>query len=158
MTGELGNKIDSLWEIFWNGGITNPLDVIEQMTYLMFIKGLDDTDNLRAKEAAMLGLPFQSIFAENVDIGGRVVDGSQLKWSTFHDFPANKMYSLVQEWVFPFIKNLHGDKNSAYSKYMDDAIFKINTPLMLSKIVDAMDELYSMMEELHQTDICGDVY
>lgn len=158
MTGELGNKIDGLWEIFWNGGITNPLDVIEQMTYLMFIKDLDDTDNLRAKEAAMLGLPFQSIFAENVDIGGRVVDGSQLKWSTFHDFPAEKMYSVVQEWVFPFIKNLHGDKNSAYSKYMDDAIFKINTPLMLSKIVDAMDELYSMMEELHQTDIRGDVY
>ena len=158
MTGELGNKIDGLWEIFWNGGITNPLDVIEQMTYLMFIKDLDDTDNLRAKEAAMLGLPFQSIFANEVDIGGRMVDGSQLKWSIFHDFPAPKMYSVVQEWVFPFIKNLHGDKNSAYSKYMDDAIFKINTPLMLSKIVDAMDELYSMMEELHQTDIRGDVY
>ena len=158
MTGELGNKIDGLWEIFWNGGITNPLDVIEQMTYLMFIKDLDDTDNLRAKEAAMLGLPFQSIFANEVDIGGRMVDGSQLKWSTFHDFPAEKMYSIVQELVFPFIKNLHGDKNSAYSKYMDDAIFKINTPLMLSKIVDAMDEIYSMMEELHQTDIRGDVY
>lgn len=68
------------------------------------------------------------------------------------------MYSVVQEWVFPFIKNLHGDKNSAYSKYMDDAIFKVNTPLMLSKIVDAMDEIYSMMEKLHQTDIRGDIY
>ena len=158
MTGELKNKIDSLWEIFWNGGITNPLDVIEQMTYLMFIKDLDDTDNLRAKEAAMLGLPYMSIFAEEVEIGDRKVDGNQLKWSTFHDFPAQRMYSVVQEWVFPFIKNLHGDKNSAYSKYMDDAIFKVNTPLMLSKIVDAMDEIYSMMEELHQTDIRGDVY
>lgn len=158
MTGELKNKIDSLWEIFWNGGITNPLDVIEQMTYLMFIKDLDDTDNLRAKEAAMLGLPYKSIFAEEVEIGDRTVDGNQLKWSTFHDFPAQRMYSVVQEWVFPFIKNLHGDKNSAYSKYMDDAIFKVNTPLMLSKIVDAMDEIYSMMEELHQTDIRGDVY
>ena len=158
MTGELKNKIDSLWEIFWNGGITNPLDVIEQMTYLMFIKDLDDTDNLRAKEAAMLGLPYKSIFADEVEIGDRKVDGNQLKWSTFHDFPAQRMYSVVQEWVFPFIKNLHGDKNSAYSKYMDDAIFKVNTPLMLSKIVDAMDEIYSMMEELHQTDIRGDVY
>ena len=158
MTGELGNKIDSLWEIFWNGGITNPLDVVEQMTYLMFIKDLDDTDNLRAKEAAMLGLPYKSIFADEVEIGDRKVDGNQLKWSTFHDFPAQRMYSVVQEWVFPFIKNLHGDKNSAYSKYMDDAIFKVNTPLMLSKIVDAMDEIYSMMEELHQTDIRGDVY
>ena len=158
MTGELGNKIDNLWEIFWNGGITNPLDVVEQMTYLMFIKDLDDTDNLRAKEAAMLGLSYKSIFADEVEIGDRKVDGNQLKWSTFHDFPAQRMYSVVQEWVFPFIKNLHGDKNSAYSKYMDDAIFKVNTPLMLSKIVDAMDEIYSMMEELHQTDIRGDVY
>lgn len=158
MTGELGNKIDGLWEIFWNGGITNPLDVVEQMTYLMFIKDLDDTDNLRAKEAAMLGLSYKSIFADEVEIGERKVDGNQLKWSVFHDFPAQKMYSVVQEWVFPFIKNLHGDKNSAYSKYMDDAIFKVNTPLMLSKIVDAMDEIYSMMEELHQTDIRGDVY
>ena len=158
MTGELKNKIDSLWEIFWNGGITNPLDVIEQMTYLMFIKDLDDTDNLRAKEAAMLGLPYKSIFADEVELGDRKAPGNQLKWSTFHDFPAQRMYSVVQEWVFPFIKNLHGDKNSAYSKYMDDAIFKVNTPLMLSKIVDAMDEIYSMMEELHQTDIRGDVY
>ena len=158
MNGELKNKIDSLWEIFWNGGITNPLDVIEQMTYLMFIKDLDDTDNLRAKEAAMLGLPYKSIFAGEVEIGERKVDGNQLKWSVFHDLPAQRMYAVVQEWVFPFIKNLHGDKNSAYSKYMDDAIFKVNTPLMLSKIVDAMDEIYSMMEELHQTDIRGDVY
>lgn len=158
MTGELGNKIDGLWEIFWNGGITNPLDVVEQMTYLMFIKDLDDTDNLRAKEAAMLGLPYKSIFADEVEIGDRKVDGNQLKWSTFHDLPAQRMYSVVQEWVFPFIKNLHGDKESAYSKYMDDAIFKINTPLMFSKIVDAMDEIYDLMGELHQTDIRGDVY
>lgn len=158
MTGELRNKIDGLWDIFFSGGITNPLDVVEQMTYLMFIRDLDDTDTLRAKEAAMLGLAYKSIFAGEVEIGERKVDGSQLKWSVFHDFPAQRMYSVVQEWVFPFIKNLHGDKNSAFSKYMNDAIFKVNTPLMLSKIVDAMDEIYSMMEELHQTDIRGDVY
>ena len=65
VTGELKSKIDSLWEIFWTGGLTNPLDVIEQMTYLMFIHDLDDSDNLRAKEAAMLGLPYESIFAES---------------------------------------------------------------------------------------------
>ena len=65
ITGELKNKIDSLWEIFWTGGITNPLDVIEQMTYLMFIKDLDEADNLRAKEAAVLELPFKSIFASD---------------------------------------------------------------------------------------------
>ena len=85
VTGELKSKIDSLWEIFWVGGITNPLDVIEQMTYLMFIHDLDDTDNTRAKESAMLGLPYTSIFAKDVRIGERSIDGSQLKWSVFHD-------------------------------------------------------------------------
>ena len=124
ITGELKNRIDSLWEIFWTGGLTNPLDVIEQITYLMFIRDLDDSDNLRAKESAMLGLPYTSVFTGEVQVGDRKVDGQQLKWSVFHDFPAGKMYSVVQELVFPFIKNLHGDKNSAYSKYMDDAIFK----------------------------------
>ena len=158
MTGELKNKIDGLWEIFWTGGITNPLEVVEQMTYLMFIRDIDSADNIRAKEAAMLGLPFKSIFDGEVEIGGRKVEGEQLKWSVFHDFPAQRMYNIMQEWVFPFIKNLHGDKNSAYSKYMRDAIFKVNTPLMLSKIVDAMDEIYAMMDKVQSTDVRGDVY
>ena len=158
ITGELKSKIDSLWEIFWTGGLTNPLDVIEQMTYLMFIHDLDDTDNIKAKESAMLGLPYQSIFAGEVKIGYRVIDGSQLKWSVFHDFPAGKMYATVQELVFPFIKNLHGDKNSAYSKYMGDAIFKVPTPLMLDKIVNAMDAIYEQMAHLRQADTRGDVY
>lgn len=158
ITGELKNKVDGLWEIFWNGGITNPLDVVEQMTYLMFIRDLDDSDNLRAKESAMLGLPYESIFAKEVKIGERIVDGSQLKWSVFHDFPAGKMFSVMQESVFPFIKSLHADKNSAYARYMDDAIFKIPTALMLSKVVDKMDEIYDMMEQLHQTDTKGDIY
>lgn len=108
ITGELKNKIDSLWDIFASGGLVNPLEVIEQITYLMFIHDLDDSDNTRAKESAMLGLPYQS---------------------------ADRMYSVIQEWVFPFIKTLHSDKNSAYSKYMDDAIFKLPTPLVLSKVV-----------------------
>ena len=158
ITGELKNKIDSIWEIFWTGGLTNPLDVIEQMTYMMFIHDLDDSDNLRAKEAAILGLPYQSIFAEEVQIGDRTIAGNQLKWSIFHDFPAAKMYSVVQEWVFPFIKNLHGDKDSAYAKYMGDAIFKIPTPLMLDKIVTSMDTLYAQMAQVKSSDIRGDVY
>ena len=158
ITGELKNKIDSLWDVFAAGGLVNPLDVIEQITYLMFIRDLDDTDNLRAKESAMLGLPYKSIFAGDVQIGERQVDGSQLKWSVFHDYPAGKMYSVMQELVFPFIKNLHGNKESAYSKYMDDAIFKLPTPLLLSKVVDSLDDIYSQMAQLHNTDIRGDVY
>ena len=158
ITGELKNKINSLWEIFWTGGITNPLDVVEQMTYLMFIRDLDDTNNLRAKESAMLGLPHKSIFADEVKIGDRTIPGSQLKWSVFHDFPAGKMYAVMQEWVFPFIKTLHGDKSSAYARYMDDAIFKIPTPLMLDKVVTALDEIYDQMAQLRDGDVRGDVY
>ena len=157
LTGELKNKVDSLWEIFWTGGLTNPLDVIEQMTYLMFIHDLDVTDNLRAKECAMLGLPYQSIFADEVQIGDRTVDGHQMKWSVFHDLEAGRMYSVMQELVFPFIKNLHGDKDSAYSKYMGDAIFKLPTPLMLSRVVDSMDSLYELMEK-NPDDNKGDLY
>ena len=158
ITGELKNRIDGLWDIFAAGGLVNPLDVIEQVTYLMVIRDLDDTDNLRAKESAMLGLPHKSIFAGEVQVGERTIAGDQLKWSVFHDFPAGKMYSVMQEWVFPFIKNLHGDKNSAYSKYMDDAIFKLPTPLLLSKVVDCLDDIYNQMAQIQDTDIRGDVY
>lgn len=158
ITGELKNKIDGLWDIFASGGLVNPLEVIEQITYLMFIHDLDDLDNKRAKESAMLGLPFESIYAEDVEIGDRVIDGTQLKWSVFRDFPAGRMYSIMQEWVFPFIKTLHNDKNSAYSKYMDDAIFKIPTPLMLSKVVDTLDNIYELMNEVQSSDVRGDVY
>ena len=158
ITGELKKRIDSLWDIFAAGGLVNPLDVIEQITYLMFIRDLDDSDNLRAKEAAMLGLSYKSVFSDKVEIGDREIDGEQLKWSVFHDYPAEKMYAVLQEWVFPFIKNLHGDKDSAYSKYMDDAIFKLPTPLLWSKVVDALDEIYELMNESQSSDVRGDTY
>lgn len=158
ITGELKNKIDSLWDIFAAGGLTNPLEVIEQITYLMFIRDLDDVDNKNAKECAMLGLPFKSIYAGQVQIGERTIEGHQLKWSVFRDFPAGKMYEIMLDWVFPFIKNLHSDKNSAYSKYMDDAIFKLPTPLVLSKVVDSLDGIYEIMSKSGEMDIRGDVY
>jgi len=160
ITGELKNKIDSLWDTFAAGGISNPLDVIEQITYLMFIHDLDAADNTRAKESLMLGLPYESIFPEKIEIAGREIEGKQLKWSIFHDIDARRMYSIMQEMVFPFMKNLHSDKNSAYSRYMDDAIFKIPTPLLLSKVVDALDGIFDLMEKQQKTDadISGDVY
>ncbi|MBR0455051.1 MAG: SAM-dependent DNA methyltransferase [Firmicutes bacterium] len=158
ITGELRNKVDSIWDIFWAGGLTNPLDVIEQITYLMFIHDLDDADIRRAKESAMLGLPYESTFTKEVEIGGRKIDGSQLKWSVFRDFPAERMYTVMQEWVFPFIKELHEDKDSAYSKYMGDAIFKVPTPLMLSKVVDKLDDIFITMAQAQDADVRGDVY
>ena len=158
ITGELKNKIDSLWDIFAAGGLVNPLDVIEQITYLMFIHDLDEADNIKAKECAMLGLPFTSIFADEVTVGERKINGQQLKWSVFHDYPAAQMYTIMQEDVFPFIKNLHADKNSAYAKYMDDAIFKLPTPLVLSKVIDALDGIYALMDREQSADVRGDVY
>lgn len=158
ITGEIKNKIDSIWDAFAAGGMVNPLEVIEQITYLMFIRDLDDSDNKRAKESAMLGLPYESIFSGEVEVGDRKIDGNQLKWSVFRDFPAGKMYTTVQEWVFPFIKTLHSDKNSAYSKYMDDAIFKLPTPLLLDKVVTGLDEVYDMMNTIQASDVRGDVY
>lgn len=158
ITGEIKNKIDSIWDAFAAGGLVNPLEVIEQITYLMFIRDLDDSDNKRAKESAMLGLPYESIFSGEVEVGDRKIKGNQLKWSVFRDFPAGKMYTTVQEWVFPFIKTLHSDKNSAYSKYMDDAIFKLPTPLLLDKVVTGLDEVYDMMNTIQASDVRGDVY
>lgn len=169
ITGELKNKIDSLWDTFASGGLVNPLDVIEQITYLMFIHDLDDLDNKNKKESVMLGVPFKSIFSENVSIDGREISGERLKWSVFRDFPADEMYATMQDQVFPFIKNLHGDRDSAYFKYMGDAIFKLPTPLLLSKVVDSLDDIFRLMDEIKQKedskpegggsiDIRGDTY
>ena len=156
ITGELKHKIDSLWETFWTGGLTNPLTVIEQITYLMFIRDLDDTDNTRSKEAVMLGLPYKSIFEGEFTVGEKKMSGTQLKWSVFRDLPAANMFEIVQNGVFPFIKNLHGNKDSAYSRYMSDAIFMIPTAQKLSQIVDQMDALYA--SGLTDKDTRGDVY
>ena len=160
ITGELKNRIDSLWDDFAAGGIVNPLTVIEQITYLMFIHDLDEADNKGSMEAMMLGISHESIFKDEVEVEGRTVDGKQLKWSVFQDFPAEKMFDVVKNEVFPFIINLHSDRESAYSKYMSDAIFMIPTPLLLSKVVEKLSDLFRMMKEtkLDKEDVRGDVY
>lgn len=133
ITGELKNKIDKIWETFWTGGITNPLDVIEQFTYLLFIKQLDEVETRREADAMILGFDPDRIFSE---------DEQEYRWSRFKNLgDADIVYKLVQEKVFPFIKGLHSDKDSAYARYMGDAIFKIPTPGLLSKIIDGIDGL-----------------
>lgn len=145
ITGELRNKIDKIWEVFWTGGITNPLDVIEQFTYLLFIKQLDDVETIKENEANFLGVPYESIFP---------ADCQKYRWSKFKNLgSADEMYDLVMNKVFPFIKNLHQDGDSAYARYMGDAIFKIPTAAMLTKIVDGIDKL-----ELGDEDSKGDLY
>ena len=145
ITGELRSKVDKIWETFWTGGITNPLEVIEQFTYLLFIKGLDDKEIIKENDALLLGIDFDRTFPE---------DKQNLRWSKFKNFEAETMYDVVANEVFPFIKNLHTNKDSAYAKYMGDAIFKIPTPLMLSKIIDGIDNID--MDE--NKDTKGDLY
>jgi len=145
ITGELRNKIDRIWETFWTGGITNPLDVIEQFTYLLFIKQLDDVETTKENESNFLGVPYEPLFP---------VDCQNYRWNRFKNLgSAEEMYNLVMNKVFPYIKNLHQDGDSAYSRYMGDAIFKIPTAAMLSKIVDGIDKL-----ELGDEDSKGDLY
>ncbi|MDR2203916.1 MAG: type I restriction-modification system subunit M [Nitrososphaerota archaeon] len=150
ITGELKNKVDRLWEMFWTGGLTNPLDVIEQITYLMFIRDLDEMDNRRKKDSLMLSLSYESIF----------MGKEHLKWSVLRDKPAESMYQIVQGEVFPFIKNMHSDKASTYTKYMEDAIFKIPTPRLLEQIVTALDDLYGLVDKQpdKKKDVRGDLY
>ena len=145
INGELRSKVDKIWETFWTGGITNPLEVIEQFTYLLFIKGLDDKEIIKENDAILLGIDFDRTFPE---------DKQNLRWSKFKNFEAETMYEIVANEVFPFIKNLHTNKDSAYAKYMGDAIFKIPTPLMLSKIIDGIDNID--MDE--NKDTKGDLY
>ena len=105
ITGELKNKVDKIWEIFWTGGITNPLEVIEQFNYLLFIKQLDEVETRKERDANILGIPYEGIFP---------ADCQQYRWSKFKNLgDANEIYDLMMNGVFPFIKSLHPDGESA---------------------------------------------
>ena len=147
ITGEMKNSVDRVWEIFWTGGVTNPLTVIEQFTYLLFIKGLDDRQNDLEANATLLGIPADQIFG---------TDQQGLRWGNFKQMQAEAMFKLftTENGVFSFIKNLHDDKNSAFSKYMESALFQIPTPAMLEKIVTAID----VLQLQKGTDQKGDLY
>ncbi|MGL6200397.1 MAG: N-6 DNA methylase [Lachnospiraceae bacterium] len=148
ITGELKNKVDKLWEMFWTGGLTNPLDVIEQITYLMFIHDLDNTDDTLQKESVMIGKTYTSMF----------VGKQHLKWSKLRDKPAETMYQIMQGEVFPFIKELNGNSGT-YAKYMADAIFKVPTPQLLEKIITSLDEIYDLIDKQpDKQDARGDLY
>ena len=144
MDTDLRNKIDRIWEYFWTGGITNPLSVIEQITYLLFIKGLDDIEIRNEKDDVFLGITSNRIFDS---------EHQNCRWSVFKDYEAGKMFKNMQENVFPFIKQLGNTKNSNYAKYMQDALFLVPTPLMLQKVVTGIDGL-----PMRDRDTKGDVY
>lgn len=144
MEQETKSIIDRIWTNFWEGGVTNPLTVIEQITYLLFIRGLDDIEIANERNDNMLGIKRKRIFDEK---------HQDCRWSIFKNYPAERMYRIVGEDVFPFIKELSTNKNSGYAKYMEDAIFIIPTPIMLQKVVTSIDRL-----EMKDRDTKGDVY
>ena len=146
ITGELRNKIDGIWDIFWSSGMTNPLTVIEQITYLMFIKILDDNELRKEANAA----------AFDMEVADPTFDAEHqnCRWHNFRHFDADEMFRTVSEDVFPFIKDeLHAGKDTAFAKYMKDALFLVPTPRVLVRVVDALDSL-----DLNNKDIMGDVY
>ncbi|MBR1709881.1 MAG: SAM-dependent DNA methyltransferase [Clostridia bacterium] len=146
ITGELRNKIDGIWDIFWSSGMTNPLTVIEQITYLMFIKILDDNELRKEANAAAFDMPVVDPIFD--------AEHQNCRWSNFRHYDSNAMFSNMTEKVFPFIKNdLTAGKDTAFARYMKDALFLVPTARVLVKVVDALDSL-----DLNNKDIMGDVY
>lgn len=148
ITGELKNKIDKVWETFWTGGITNPLTVIEQFTYLLYIKSLDDNEKKKEADAELLGLEFEGVFPK---------DKPQLRWSIFSNMGPDEMFEVVTQEVFPFIKDL-GGKESIYSKFMKDAMFVIPTPSLLARVVAGINGLMQASNKDGKKDTLGDLY
>ena len=154
ITGEIKNKIDKIWENIWTGGITNPLSVIEQLTYLMFIKALDDKE-LEAES-------FETVSKEKMPkIFPQDAKGQSMRWSKFKDKDAREMYEIISQRVFPFIKTLgdNGEKEeTAFSRYMKDAMFMFpeGKKQLLQRVITGLDDLYE--HDIKGLDMLGDVY
>jgi len=149
ITGELKSKIDSIWNTMWSGGISNPLSVIEQLTYLLFIKRLDELHTLKERKAARTGQPIEApLFNEHQD---------GLRWSRFKETAPEQMFETVRDGVFPFIKTLGQDENgeggSTYSHHMKDALFMMPTARVLANVVDQLDSI-----DMNDADTKGDLY
>src|SRR5437667_3553458 len=151
ITGEIKNRIDRIWDAFWSGGISNPLEVIEQITYLLFLRRLDDLHTLEENKSARLKQPMaRRIFPEGKDAKGRPYN--DLRWSRFKHLAPAEMYTVVGEHVFPFLRTLGGD-DSTYAHHMKDARFTIPTPALLAKVVDLLDNV-----PMEDRDTKGDLY
>lgn len=151
ITGDLRNKVDRVWDAFWTGGISNPLEVIEQITYLLFLKRLDERQLLAERRAlrtgaALTGNPFPA----GTDEQGRPYD--DLRWDTFSGLDPARMYEVVSERAFPFLRGMGGD-DSTYAHNMRDARFTIPTPNLLARVVGLIDEL-----PMSEQDTKGDIY
>jgi type I restriction enzyme M protein len=151
LTGEIRSQIDAIWNAFWTGGISNPLEVIEQITYLLFLRRLDDLQTLEELKAQRLKKPIERrIFPYGKD--PKKMPYEQLRWSKFKNLEARQMYATVDDHVFPFLRTLGGDE-STYARHMKDARFTIPSPALLAKVVDLIDHV-----PMEDRDTKGDVY
>jgi type I restriction enzyme M protein len=129
IVGELKTQIDKIWDDMYSYGIANPLTVIEQLTYLFFIRSLDDMETANERKDAIIGgEPTERIFPQNEE-------GQALRWSKFCDLKAEEIFTRLQTKVFPFIQKLKTGKKSAYAKYMKDANFLLPNALITEKVV-----------------------
>ncbi len=143
ITGELKSKVDRVWDAFWSGGISNPLEVIEQITYLLFIRRLDDIETRNENKSRVTGKPEPLRFGP---------DEQDLRWSVFKNDEPGQMFQVVGEKVFPFLRRLGAD-GSTYGEHMENARFTIPTPALLSKVVDMLDDI-----PMEDRDTTGDLY
>lgn len=163
ITGEIKNKIDQIWDTFFVAGITNPITVLEQMTYIFFMKMLDDKqlqeeENARDWDSEVQNPTFIDgelwVNPEAVSDEERAgVPYENLRWHVFKNFGADNMYKVVRQSVFEFIKHIGTGEESAYSRYMKSAIFLIPNARTLAKVVDGVDSL-----DMNNRDAMGDVY
>ena len=156
ITGGIKTQIDSIWDSFWSGGISNPLEVIEQITYLLFLRRLDDMHMLEENKAIRLEKPTeQRVFPEGEDAKGRAYE--DFRWSRFRHFAPGEMFTVVGEHVFPYLRadlaRQLGGVNSTYAHHMKDARFTIPTPALLAKVVDLLDKV-----PMEERDTKGDIY
>lgn len=150
ITGVIKNKIDNIWTIIWAGGITNPITVIEQLTYLMFIHDLDVKELETERLENLTHTKMERIFPQTPA-------GQALRWHNFKDKNAAEIFATLKDRVFPFIKNELGkDEQSAFSRYMSDALFLFPTPQIVERVVTGLDDLYQ--HDLSGLDVQGDLY
>src|SRR3989344_403339 len=141
---DLKSKINKLWDKFWSGGISNPLQAIEQISYLIFMKKLEGRDVLEEQNATLKGTKFTSRFKGN----------EECKWSTWTEYQSDKILSHVRDVVFPFMRNLGGE-NTHYFNYMKDSSFSLPTASLLIEAVSIINDIH--LKEQNQ-DVQGDIY
>lgn len=157
VTGEIRSQVDQVWNAFWAGGIANPIEVIEQITYLLFIRRLDDLHTLEENKANKLNKPMERrIFPDGMDDKG--LPYNMYRWSRIKNEAPASMYKIVSEHVFPFLRTLGsngGDSKdkSTYAKHMEGTRFTIPTPALLAKVVDMLDHI-----PMEDRDTKGDLY